>query len=330
MEYVNVLVTDPIDETGMRRMSEVSGRVRATHISALTRAEQRGDRAAQEKLDALLAEAEIVCGFILPRDVIRRAPKLKWIQMLSTGVDVVVDGAFVESRVVMTKVDGVHSHTVAEFVFAMVLMFAKKMPFCLEQKRNRQWQQYTPSVLRSKTMGIVGLGHVGRSVARIAKAFDMRVVATRRSARRAARARHVDLVLPAGRLRELLAESDFVALTLPLTGESKEMIGEAELRTMKPTAYLINVARGPIVNEQALVRALDEGWIGGAGLDVFATEPLPADSRLWELPNVIYSPHVAGYMEGYGAGVTELFLENLRRYLGGEKLLNTVSKKKGY
>lgn len=330
MEYVNVLVTDPIDEEGMRRIGEVSGRVRATHISDLTRAEQRGDRAAEEKLDALLAEAEIVCGFILPRDVIRRAPKLKWIQMLSTGVDVVVDEAFRASPVVMTKVDGVHSHTVAEFVFAMVLMFAKKMPFCLEQKRNRQWQQYTPSVLRSKTMGIVGLGHVGRSVARIAKAFDMRVVATRRSAKRAGGARHVDLVLPSDRLHELLAESDFVALTLPLTGESKEMIGEAELRAMKPTAYLINIGRGPIVNERALIRALDEGWIGGAGLDVFATEPLPADSRLWELPNVIYSPHVAGYMEGYGAGVTELFLENLRRYISGEKLLNVVSKKKGY
>ncbi len=330
MEYVNVLVTDPIDEAGIRRIREVSGRVRATHISDLTRAEQRGDRAAEDKLNALLAEAEIVCGFILPRDVIRRAPKLKWLQMLSTGVDAVVDGAFLESQVVMSKVDGVHSHTVAEFAFAMVLMFAKKMPFCFEQKRNRQWQQYTPSVLRSKTMGIVGLGHVGRSVARIAKAFDMRVVATRRSAKGAGRARDVDLVLPSERLHELLAESDFVALTLPLTGESKEMIGEAELRAMKPTAYLINVARGPIVNEEVLVRALDEGWIGGAGLDVFTSEPLPADSRLWELPNVIYSPHVAGYMEGYGAGVTELFLENLRRYLGGERLLNTVSKKKGY
>ena len=330
MEYVNVVVTDPIDEAGMRRISEVSERVRATQISDLTRAERRGDRAAEEKLDALLAEAEIVCGFILPRDVIRRAPKLKWIQMLSTGVDAVVDEAFVTSPVVMSKVDGVHSHTVAEFVFAMVLMFAKKMPFCFEQKRNRQWQQYTPSVLRSKTMGIVGLGHVGRSVARIAKAFDMRVVATRRSAKQAGRARHVDLVLPAGRLHDLLAESDFVALTLPLTGESNEMIGEAELRAMKPTAYLINVGRGPVVNEQALVRALDEKWIGGAGLDVFATEPLPVESRLWDFPNVIYSPHVAGYMEGYGAGVTELFLENLRRYLGGERLLNTVSKKKGY
>jgi len=132
------------------------------------------------------------------------------------------------------------------------------------------------------------------------------------------------------RLHGLLAESDFVALTLPLTGESNEMIGEAELRAMKPTAYLINAARGPMVNEQTLIRALDEGWIRGAGLGVFASEPLPADSLLWEFSNVIYSPHVAGYMEGYGAGATELFLENLRRYLGGEKLGNTVSKKKGY
>jgi len=158
----------------------------------------------------------------------------------------------------------------------------------------------------------------------------MRVVATRRSVKQVARARNVDLLLPRERLSQLLSDSDFVVLTLPLTSETKGLIGEEELRNMKATAYLINVARGEIIDEEALVRALDEHWIAGAGLDVFSTEPLPTDSKLWELPNVIFSPHVAGGMEDYFVRATELFCENLRRYLCGKKLLNVVDKKKGY
>ena len=176
----------------------------------------------------------------------------------------------------------------------------------------------------------MGLGPIGREAARLAKAFGMRVLATRRSAKRVGRARYVDIMLPASQLRQLLADSDFVVLALPLTPETNRLIGEEELQTMKPTAYLINIARGDIVDEAALVRALDEHWIAGAGLDVFATEPLPANSRLWEFPNVIFSPHIAGGMEDYDARATEVFLENLRRYLNGKQLLNVVDKRKGY
>jgi phosphoglycerate dehydrogenase-like enzyme len=156
------------------------------------------------------------------------------------------------------------------------------------------------------------------------------VIATRRSTRRATRARNVDLLLPREHLHQLLSESDFVAITLPFTAETNQLIGEAELRAMKPTAYLINIGRGRIVDEEALVRALSENWIAGAGLDVFATEPLPAESKLWELPNVIYSPHVAGGMEDYVARATDLFCENLKRYLNGKRLLTIVGKKRGY
>tara|TARA_Y100000031_G_scaffold111295_1_gene122714 strand:- start:31 stop:435 length:405 start_codon:yes stop_codon:yes gene_type:complete len=131
-------------------------------------------------------------------------------------------------------------------------------------------------------------------------------------------------------LQQLLAESDFVVLALPLTPETNKFFGEEELRAMKSTAYLINIARGGVVDEEVLIRALDEHWIAGAGLDVFAAEPLPTDSRLWELPNVILSPHVSGGMEDYTIEATELFSENLRRYLNGKKLLNVVDKKKGY
>jgi phosphoglycerate dehydrogenase-like enzyme len=185
-------------------------------------------------------------------------------------------------------------------------------------------------VLRSKTVGIVGLGHIGREVARLAKAFGMRVVATRRSARQSQRARYVDRLFAPDQLLQLLSESDFVVLTLPLTKETHKIIGEAELRSMKPTAYLINVARGQVVDEEALARVLEEHRIAGAGLDVFTREPLPADSRLWKLPNVIISPHIAGYMENYSEQATAVFCENLRRYLGGKRLINVVGKERGY
>ncbi|MFC2010599.1 NAD(P)-dependent oxidoreductase [Chloroflexota bacterium] len=135
---------------------------------------------------------------------------------------------------------------------------------------------------------------------------------------------------PPEQLQQLLAESDFVVMALPFTPETSKIIGEKELRTMKPSAYLINIARGGVMDEEALTRALEEGWIAGAGLDVFATEPLPADSRLWELPNVIISPHISGMMDDYVEQSTEVFAENLRRYLDGKRLLTMVDKQKGY
>jgi phosphoglycerate dehydrogenase-like enzyme len=137
-------------------------------------------------------------------------------------------------------------------------------------------------------------------------------------------------LLPREQLPRLLEESDFVVLCLLFTTETNKLIGEKELRTMKPTAYLINVVRGDIVDEDALIRALSEHWIAGAGLDVFAIEPLPADSRLWEFPNVIFSPHIAGVMEGYYLQATEIFCKNLRHYLSGKNLFNVINKKKGY
>jgi D-2-hydroxyacid dehydrogenase (NADP+) len=236
----------------------------------------------------------------------------------------------IESPVIMANVSGIHAIPSSEFILGLILMFVKQMPLCFKLKQEKKWRRFTPTVLSSKTVGIVGLGTIEREVARLAKAFNMKVLATRRSARQVTRARYVDTVLPPHDLKWLLAESDFVVLALPFTLETHKLIGEEQLHSMKPTAYLINISRGGIVDEEALVRALDEHWIAGAGLDVFATEPLPGDSRLWELPNVIFSPHVSGVMEDYNARATELFSENLRRYLTGKRLLNVVNKKRGY
>ena len=330
MGPINVLITAPIGDELLRQINNVSPRIKLSNISELSRAEQRGDFARKDELDAMLAEAEVIYGFRLPNDVFARAPKLKWVQVMSAGVDRFLDIEFQQSSVIMTNVSGIHAIPIGEIVLEQMLMFAKQAPLCFRLKQEKQWKRFMPTVLRSKTVGIVGLGNIGREVARLAKAFGMRVVATRRSTKRVARAKHVDILLPTEQLTRLLKESDFVVLSLPFTSETNRLIGEKELRTMKPTAYLINIARGNIVDEEALICALDERWIAGAGLDVFATEPLPADSRLWEFTNVIFSPHIAGGMEDYNIRATELFCDNLRRYLSGKNLFNVIDKKKGY
>lgn len=330
MGPVNVLINAPIGDELLLQITNVSPRIRLSNVYELARAEQRGDFARKDELDALLAETEVIYGFRLPNDVIARAPKLKWVQVMSAGVDRFLDNEFRQSSVMMTNVSGIHAIPIGEIVLEQMLMFAKQAPLCFRLKQEKQWKRFMPTVLRYKTVGIVGLGNIGREVARLAKAFGMRVVATRRSTKRVARAKHVDILLPKEQLPRLLQESDFVVLALPFTSDTNRLIGEKELRTMKPTAYLINIARGNIVDEEALIRALDEHWIAGAGLDVFATEPLPADSRLWEFPNVIFSPHIAGGMEDYNMRATELFCDNLRRYLSGENLFNVIDKKKGY
>jgi len=174
------------------------------------------------------------------------------------------------------------------------------------------------------------LGAVGQEIARLCKAFGMRVIGIRRSDGAASPCPDVDRVYPREQLPELLAESDFVVLALPLTKETQGMIGEKELRVMKPTAFLINVARGAIVDEEALVRALTEKWIAGAGLDVFTREPLPPESPLYAMDNVIFSPHISGDIPDYESRAVEVFCENLRRYLAGEPFLHEVDREKGY
>ena len=330
MEFVNVVVTAELDDERLRRITAISPRIKVTDVSALIRAEQSGDAIAKKKLDDLLAEAEVVFGFRFPQDLITRSPKLKWIQASSAGVNRFLDTEMLESPVMMTNIRGVQSPTIAEFVLSFMLMFVKQAPQCFQLKQEKQWKRLSPTTLRSKTVGILGLGSIGGEVARLAKTFGMRVLATRRSTKQVGRARYVDIMFPPDRLHQLLAESDFVVIALPLTPETVKFIDEEKLRAMKPTAYLINIARGDIVDEKALIRALEEHWIAGAGLDVFATEPLPTDSLLWELPNVIISPHIAGSFEDRAMQGTEIFLENLRRYLAGKKLLNAVNKKRGY
>ena len=338
MESLNVLVMTPgfdrsmpkADEETLRQIALVSPKIKVADGSALATAEFRGDPADKEKLEAMLAEAEVIYGLFLAPDIISRAPKLKWVQTMSAGVDRFARTDIWQSPVILTGVSGIHATPIGEYVLQVMLMFAKKAPLYFQMKQKREWKRFMPSVLRSRTVGIVGLGSIGQEVARLSKAFGMSVIATRRSVKQTTRTRYVDRLLPPEQLHQLLAESDYVVITLPLTPETREIIGEEELKAMKPTACIINIGRGGLIDETALIRALKENWIAGAGLDVTATEPLPADSPLWDFDNVILSPHVAGGMEDYVARATELFCENLRRYLSGKRLLNVINKKKGY
>jgi D-2-hydroxyacid dehydrogenase (NADP+) len=338
VESTNVLVITPAfdrsvphaDQETLRQIRRVSPRIKVSDASSLVAAELRGDNSRQKELDALLSEVDVIYGLIPPKDLLMRAPRLKWLQMMSAGVDRLRDTEIWRSRIMITGVSGIHATPISEFVLELMLMFVKGAPQCFEMKQKREWQRFPPTVLRGKTVGIVGLGHIGREVARLAKAFGMTVIATRRSVKKQRSARYVDTLMPAGQLPRLLKSSDFVVIATPHTAETHHFIGEKELRLMKSTAYILNIARGGIIDEKALVKALEEKWIAGAGLDVTEREPLPAESPLWNFPNVILSPHVSGGHDDYMVNATALFCENLKRYIAGKKLLNVIDKKKGY
>jgi len=329
MDKINIILATPVSKEGSQRIQSVSPRFNLTDISDLSRRDYQGDAAAKKELDAILAQAEIVFGMRTPINLLVRAPKLKWIQVTSAGVDRYLSEEFVNSPVMLTNASGVHATPIGEFVVSLMLMFAKNAPLFFEMKQKKLWQRSPGTVLRGKTVGVVGLGSIGQEVARLCKAFRMRVIATRRSPR-SRHARNVDLLLPPNGLPRLLEESDYVAICLPLTKETRGLFGEKELRMMKPNAYIINIGRGPIIDEEALIRILEEKRITGAGLDVFSAEPLPSTSKLWDLPNVIMSPHVSGGREDYESGALDIFCDNLQRYLAGKKLINVVNKDKGY
>ncbi|MDD4860104.1 MAG: D-2-hydroxyacid dehydrogenase [Dehalococcoidales bacterium] len=331
MEQVKILATtgvgNEISRDCLDLIQKVSPRVRLLNDGA---ADLSGESGAAADLDSLMSQAEILYGFRVPKDIITRAPGLKWIQLMTAGVDWYLNNVsgLREGPVMLTNNSGVHAVAIGEFVLGAMLMCAKQAPFCFSLKQEKTWRRFDPRILRGATVGIVGLGDIGREVARLASAFRMHVIGIRRS--NMVPVRYVDEVLPRGRLLELLSRSDYVVLALPYTPETKSLIGAREFAAMKPAAYLINIARGGIVDEAAMISALEQKKIAGVALDVFVNEPPADDSKLWTLPNVIFSPHVAGNMDNYNLLTTELFCKNLRRYLKGKPLMNVVNKKTGY
>jgi len=285
-----------------------------------------------EQVEAILREAEVLLSWWrFPRDLLERAPKLKWIQFTSAGVERSLTTEIIESPVLVTTASGIHATPIAEYVLGVMLALVKGFPTCWASQQARRWHRLLVTELKERSVGVVGLGSIGSEVARLARAFGMRVLAARRSAtERRSGVDNVDELFPPQELPMLLAASDFVVLSLPLTPETHHLIGQEALRAMKPTSYLINISRGGVVDEAALVKALKERWIAGAALDVFEREPLPPDSELWGMDNLILTPHISGTSDKYNGRVAELFCDNLRRYLAGLPLRNLVDKRRGY
>jgi phosphoglycerate dehydrogenase-like enzyme len=330
VRQVNVFVTTNISEKNLERIANADPGVNLTSVAALCKSERNGDADAMAKLNALLPQAKVAFGLKFPDAMIARAPNLKWIQVFLAGIDGFKAKGLLPDHIVFTKTAGIQSAAMAESIMTRMLMFAKQMPTYFRQKLTKTWERAESITLSGKTLGILGLGSVGKELARLAKAFGMNVIANRRSATKVGQAQNVDTLLPSSQLHQLLKESDFVALTLPLTPDTELMIGAKEFEVMKNNAYIINISRGQIIDEGALIEALESKQIAGAGLDVFEVEPLPQNSKLWDMANVIISSHVAASMDGYPELATGLFCENLKRYIAGKKLLNMVDKKTGY
>lgn len=285
--------------------------------------------------DDELPDAEVFVGWSLPAKKLALASKLKWMHSLMTGVAQLCYSEMVASPVVLTNAATVHAPVVAEHAWALIMAMSRRIPSGVRAQDRREWaaaaiEQETPRLfeLGGLTMCVVGLGAIGSEVARRARAFGMRVIAVKRRPERG-REDGNEVVGP-DRLLDALTQADVVVLAAPSTPETRHLIGERELAAMKPAALLVNVARGTLIDEAALVLALEERRIGGAALDVTETEPLPAESPLWRAPNVLITPHLASATERLWNRHYELLDENVRRYLAGQSLLNVVDKAAGY
>jgi phosphoglycerate dehydrogenase-like enzyme len=265
---------------------------------------------------------------VLPESLVQQMPRLKWLHVTRGGVNAYLTPSVKARPIQVTGSKGIHGTVFSEFALACILMLAKQLPDCIAAQREKRWQKLAPIEIEGKTLGIVGLGTAGSALARKAKALGMRVLATKRTT--TIKPEFVDQLGTPEFLPQLLAESDFVVLLLASVSSTFNIIGENELRRMKPTAYLINLTGGRSIEETLLVRALNEGWIAGAVLDAFARHPLPKDSELWSLRNVIITPRIAGITSEKWPALLPIFRENLGRFLTGEPLQNVVDKDLGY
>jgi phosphoglycerate dehydrogenase-like enzyme len=305
-----------------------------------------------EELTSAVKNANVLFSWRIPDIVPAETPDLRWIQLPSAGTDYVRGLPVWRSNIILTASQGIHTVPMSEHVFALLLALIRRVPETVLAQQRHEWLAQEPwlrlTELRGKTMGIIGWGKIGDGVAHLARAFGMRVIGTRWSVlvpRQVAGAGVTpfddppwiepvdsppDVVFPAAETPNVLAQSDVVVVILPLTDATVGAVGDAEFRAMKRGAFFLNAGRGRVVDEEALIRAVRSGHLGGAGLDVTAQEPLPRTSPLWTLPNVIISPHVGGVSDRTLERASWFFTVNLARYVNGQRLLNVVDREKGY
>ena len=265
-------------------------------------------------------------------EVWRHAKQVKWVHSLSAGVEKMLFPELIESPVPLTNAKGVFKRSLAEFAVLGILYFYKRVRRLIESQRAHKWDDFKTDWLPGKTMGVVGYGEIGQECAKLVKALGVKIYAIRRKPELSRNDPVLDRIFSADRLHEMLAQVDVVLAAAPLTRETKHMLSDAAFQAMKPSAIVMNVGRGPVIDEAALIRALEQKHIAGAALDVFETEPLPPDSLLWDMENVLISPHCTDRTQDpdWLDLTAQCFLDNFRRYLQGEPLANVVDKKAGY
>jgi phosphoglycerate dehydrogenase-like enzyme len=344
-EPIEVLVAARVTEEQLDRMRSLHPRL-VIHGEPGGIAIMTGEEAAAHKINTtgldypafrpdldyqgLLARAEVLFATRIPPDVVRRAPRLRWIQFTSAGVDHLWQPSLGEANVAVTTTRGIHAFPMAEFVMSCVLVFEKGVPRMLRSQWERRWDRFLVEELLDKTMTLLGVGEIGRAVARLAKAFGIHTIGVGRQDTRDQSVPELDQRLPSTALPGVLGRSDYVVASLPLTARTRGVLNEQMFRAMKPSTIFVNVGRGRTVDEAALIRALQEGWIRAAALDVFEQEPLPAASPLWNLPNVLVSPHMGSDTIRYMERMTEVLYDNLVRYAEERPLRNVVDPREGY
>ncbi len=257
---------------------------------------------------------------------------VRWIHSLSAGVEKLLFPELIESPIIVTNARGVFKRPLAEFAVLGMLYFYKEVRRLVDNQKAKRWDDFMVDQLPDKVMGVVGYGEIGRECALLAKALGVKIYATRRNPERSANDPLLDRIFPSSALNEMLSELDVLVAAAPLTPETHHMISDAQFAAMKPASIVINVGRGPVVDEAALIRALQTKKIAGAALDVFEHEPLPANSPLWDMPNVLISPHCTDRTRNpdWLDSTVLAFVQNFHRFIKGEELLNIVDKKAGY
>ena len=330
---IMAMITSPLEAEHVERMaSAYPDRVELVYrpdlMPALRYIGDHGDPAfrrtpeQEREWHALLREAEVLFDF--PQHerfpLLELAPKLRWVQTSSAGVGPLVHRlGLQDSHLIVTTASGIHAQPLAEFVFAALLFHSKKIGQLQRDQKMKAWNRFSGNELAGQTMAIIGPGRIGREIARIARAFRMRVVALARDADPArAQALGVDQVYGRAELLTMLGEADCLVICAPQTPETVDLLGPAEMAALKPGVVFVNIGRGTIVDDAALERGLRSGQIAFAALDVFREEPLPANSPFWELPNVLINPHSASTVDAENSKLTDIFIRNLGHYLAGE------------
>lgn len=338
-----ILISSPLEDEHVARIRREGGdRVSVVHESDLLPtpryiADHKGAARTvtpemRTRWNGLLAEADILFDFDLldPANLPRNAPRVRWVQATSSGIgEFLRSTGLIQSDIIFTTAAGVHARPLAEFSMLGLLHFFRDVPYLNRTKQAKHWERYTVRGLAGSRILVIGLGAVGQAIASDAAHFGVEVWGMRHSKGGALPPGVTKMVEKSG-LREALAQVDALILACPLTEETRLLVERADIAAMKPGGVVVNVARGAVINEEALADALQSGHIAGAALDAFTVEPLPKESRLWDLPNVIISPHSASTVAAENGRIVDIFLDNLERYLSGTPLRNQFERARGY